>query len=113
VTDERTPSVLHEHLLFRNIGAITSEPKHIKRRDTGIPFVPLLHKISECRFVASPARDDIGIFVHLIRRQLKRFCNAPHVARAQGAAALAVAGHQLRWPPVGRNLLHVTRSIGT
>jgi hypothetical protein len=98
-------------MLIGNIGGMTSEPRHIKRSDTGIPVVPLLQESSEDLLVASPARDDTGIRVYLVRQQLKSFCDALGVARTQRAALSGIVGHQLGSPPVGRSLLHVSQSV--
>jgi hypothetical protein len=115
-TDERTDgSTVRSHvqstsaICFGNIRAITSEPEHIKRRDTRVPLVPLQQKPSEDVLVAVPSRGEIGIFTHLLPRQFKSFCNACNIARAQGPTA--IASHQLLSSWVDGNPLHKAQYI--
>jgi hypothetical protein len=95
--------------LIGNIAAVAFEPVDVVPGNAGIPVVPLLQEASEPVLLAGPPRDQIGIFVHLSRRQLKSLCDPLGVARAQGATVLAIAGHQLRWPPVDRNPVHINK----
>jgi hypothetical protein len=72
--------------------------------------VPLLQECSEHLLVTVPVGGQIGICMHLIRRELKGLCSALGVPRAQCATVLAIAGHQLRTPPMGGNPLDVSQS---
>jgi hypothetical protein len=97
----------HAHHLLGTFDAITSEPKDVVRSDAGVPVVPLLQEASQDMLVVLPARDEVGIFMHLVRRQLKGFGNACGIARAQRATA--IDAHQLRSSPVDGNLLHTAQ----
>jgi hypothetical protein len=105
--DSRSRPAAHAHHLLGTFDAITSEPKDVVRSDAGVPVVPLLQEASQDMLVVLPARDEVGIFMHLVRRQLKGFGNACGIARAQRATA--IDAHQLRSSPVDGNLLHTAQ----